>query len=272
MKPKFLGGATPDTAGKDRRKLLAEWLTGPENPYFATNVANRIWEHFFGLGIIEPVDDIRVSNPASNPELFDALGKKLVEYNYDFKRLVRDICNSNTYQRTTARNESNQHDEKNFAYSRVRRLRSEILLDCISQVTETKDKFQGLPLGARAVQIADGGTSTYFLTTFGRSMRTTVCAAEATTSPTLSQALHMLNGATVEEKIKQGQLLERLLKEGKTPEQIIETIYLRTLTRKPSAEEMKSHAAVLAAEKNPQAALLDIFWAVLNSREFAFNH
>jgi hypothetical protein len=201
-----------------------------------------------------------------------SLGKKLVEYNYDFKRLVRDICNSHAYQRTTARNASNTDDEKNFAHSRVRRLRAEVLLDCISQVTETKDKFQGLPVGARAVQIADGGASTYFLTTFGRSARTTVCACEATTSPTLSQALHLLNGSTVEEKIKQGQLIQRQLKAGKKPEEVIESIYLRALCRKPSPPELKEHLAIVAQDKNPEVGLHDVFWAVMNSREYMFNH
>jgi hypothetical protein len=272
MAPKFLGGATPDTAGKDRREVLAQWLVSTDNPYFAPNVANRIWDHFFGLGIVEPVDDVRVSNPASNPELLDALGKKLVEYKYDFKRLVRDICLSNTYQRSTARNESNKDDERNFAHSRVRRVRAEVALDCLAQVTDTKDKFQGLPLGARAVQIADGNTSTYFLTTFGRAPRNTVCAAEASTSPTLSQALHMLNGPTIEGKIQQGQLIQKMLKEGKTPDQVIDALYLRALARKPDDGERKAMQTIVAADKNPEVGLHDVFWALLNSREFVFNH
>ena len=217
--------------------MLAEWLTSPDNPYFATNVANRVWAHFFGKGIVEPVDDIRVSNPASNPELFEALGKKLVEYKYDFKQLVRDICNSHAYQRSLVRNPSNETDERNFAHANVRRIPAEMLLDCISQVTETKDKFQGLPLGARAVQIADGQTSTYFLTTFGRAKRETVCACEAKTDPTLSQALHMLNGDAVHGKIAQGGVVKKLLDQGKTPEQVIETLYVRCLSRKPTPEE-----------------------------------
>ncbi len=158
MAPKFLGGATPDVAGKDRREVLAKWLASPENPYFATSVANRVWAHFFGLGIVEPVDDVRVSNPASNPELFEALGDKFTAYNYDFKQLVRDICNSQTYQRSSQANASNADDTRNFSHSRIRRIPAESLLDCLSQVTETQEKFQGLPLGARAVQIADGQT------------------------------------------------------------------------------------------------------------------
>lgn len=272
MPPKYLGGPQPDVAGKDRRMVLAQWLASPENPYFATSVANRVWDHFFGIGIVQPVDDIRISNPASNPELFQALGDKLTSYNYDFKQLVRDICNSKTYQRSTERNASNEADELNFAHSRVRRIRAESLLDCVSEVTETKDKFQGLPLGARAVQIADGGTSTYFLNTFGRSTRATVCSCEVKTDPTLSQSLHMINGDTIEGKIRGGGLIGRQLAAGKTPDQLIESIYIRCLSRKPSPEELVKLKAAVAEEKEPQKALEDIFWAVLNSREFVFNH
>jgi hypothetical protein len=272
MPPKFLGGALADTKGKDRRVVLAEWLASPANPYFATSVANRVWEHFFGIGIVEPVDDVRVSNPPSNPELYEALGAKFTEYNYDFQRLVRDICNSHAYQRSTERNTSNETDELNFAHGRVRRIKAESLLDCVSQTTGTKDKFQGLPLGARAVQIADGRTSNYFLTTFGRSQRETVCACESTTDPTLSQALHMLNGDTIEGKLRSGGLVKKLLAEGKPPEQVIEAVYVRAFTRKPTAEETQNLTALLADEPDKAKALDDIFWAVLNSREFVFNH
>ena len=272
MAPKFLGGEVPDIQGKDRRAVLAGWLTSPDNPYFATNVANRVWAHFFGKGIVEPVDDVRVSNPPSNPELFQELGKKLVEYNYDFKQLVRDICNSQAYQRSSVRNASNETDERNFAHANVRRVPAEQLLDCVSQVTETQEKFRGLPLGARAVQIADGQTSTYFLTTFGRAKRETVCDCEATTDPSLSQALQMLNGDAVHGKILSGGVVKKLLAEGQTPEQAISTIMVRCLTRKPLPEEMERLTAVVNSAENPQAGLEDVFWAVLNSREFLFNH
>ncbi len=168
LPPRFLGGIEPKI-DKDRREVLADWITSPENPFFATSIANRVWAHFMGVGIVEPVDDIRVSNPATNPELFKALGDKLTEYKFDVKQLVRDICNSQAYQRTTQTNETNAQDTRNYAFSRIRRIPAETLLDCISEVTSTKDKFRGLPEGARAVQIADGTTSTYFLTAFGRS-------------------------------------------------------------------------------------------------------
>ncbi len=272
MEPKFLGGEKPDMKGRDRRAVMSEWLTSPENPYFATSVANRVWAHFFGRGIIEPIDDVRISNPPSNPELFTALGKKLVEYKYDFKQLVRDICSSQTYQRSTIRNPSNETDERNFAHANVRRIFAEMMLDCVSQVTNTKDKFQGLPLGAHAVQIADGNTATYFLTTFGRAKRETVCSCEVRTDPSLSQALHMLNGDTLASKIQQGGIVKSLLDGGKKPDQVIESLYIRCLSRKPTPDEMQKLSAVVAQAANPLEGLEDIFWAVMNSREFVFNH
>ena len=168
MPPKFLGGATPDCTGHDRREVLAEWLASSDNPYFAKNLANIVWAHFFGRGIVDEVDDVRVSNPPVNGPLLDALAQHFTEYKYDFKRLVRDICTSRTYQLSTITNDTNSFDERNFSHATLRRIRAEVLLDCITQATETKDKFAGLPLGARAVQIADGNTATYFLTTFGR--------------------------------------------------------------------------------------------------------
>jgi hypothetical protein len=272
MAPKFLGGDVPDVSGKDRRVVLAKWLASPRNPWFASSFANRVWAHFMGIGIVEPIDDFRVSNPASNPELLEALGKHFTETKYDLKALVRDICNSRTYQRATQRNESNASDDRNFAHSLVRRIKAENLLDTISGVTETKDKFQGLPLGARAVQIADGQSSTYFLTTFGRAARETPCSCEVKMEPTLSQALHLLNGDTVNAKITQGGVLTRLMKAKKTPEEQITELYLRCLSRKPTPEELAKLVPTLGGEKERAQGLDDLFWALLNCREFLFNH
>ncbi|MFK8111847.1 MAG: DUF1549 domain-containing protein [Rubripirellula sp.] len=272
MIPKFLGGENADTKGKDRRVVMAEWLTSPENPYFSTSIANRVWAHFMGVGIVEPVDDIRVSNPATNPELFQTLGGKLSEYKFDFRQLVRDICNSKAYQRSATPNESNQSDTRNYAYSTVRRIPAEMLLDCVSQVTGTKEKFRGLPLGARAVQIADGKTSTYFLDTFGRSGRATVCDCEATTDPSLSQALHLLNGSSTSGKITKGKVVAELLKDNATPEQALDRLYVRCLSRYPTEAERKELLDSVAKAPKPQEGLEDVFWAILNSREFVFNH
>ncbi len=272
MAPKFLGGETPDVAGKDRRQIMANWLASDENPFFAQNLSNIIWAHFFGKGIIQEVDDVRISNPPVNKELLEAMSKNLTEYNYDFKKLVRDICTSRTYQLSTKTNETNEKDTTNFSHATLRRMRAEVLLDSITQVTTTSNKFPGLPNGARAVQIANGNTSTYFLTTFGRAKRETVCSCEVKMEPNLSQALHMLNGDTVNSKIAQGGLVSTRLGEQVPHEKIIEEIYIRCLTRKPTEKELTNLMELVAQEENKQQALEDVFWALLNSREFVFNH
>jgi hypothetical protein len=273
MKPKFLGAEIPDVNGKDRRQVMAEWLASPKNPYFATNLANLVWAHFFGMGIVDPVDDVRVSNPASNPELLEEMGRKFTEYKYDFKRLVRDICTSRTYQLSTKTNPTNELDTRNFAKAKLRRIRAEVMLDVVSQVTQTQNKFPGLPLGARAVQIADGNTSTYFLTTFGRASRETVCSCEVKMEPNLSQALHLLNGDTTAQRISAGGVINKLLNEKKmTPIQVIEELFVRCLARRPRAEEVARFNEKLKAEKDVPKFLEDVFWALLNSKEFMFNH
>ena len=272
MPPKFLGGEAPNTQGKDRRVILAKWLASPQNPWFAASFANRVWAHFMGVGIVEQVDDFRVSNPASNPELLDALAKHFTDTKYNLKALVRDICNSRTYQRSTHRNESNMSDEKNFAHALVRRIKAENLLDTISAVTETKDKFEGLPLGARAVQIADGQRSTYFLRTFGRATRETPCSCEVKMEPTLSQALHLLNGDTVNSKIQQGGIVARMIAAKKKPADEVTELYIRCLARKPTKAELEKIVPALEKTGNSTQAVEDVFWALLNSREFLFNH
>jgi len=200
------------------------------------------------------------------------LAAKLIAYKYDFRKLVVDICNSRTYQLSTRANDTNAQDERNFSKAAIRRLRAEVLLDCVSQVTETPNKFPGLPRGARAVQIADGNTGNYFLTTFGRASRTTVCSCEVKIDPNLSQALHLLNGATVEKKIGEGGVVKSMLKEKRTPEQIIENLYLRCFSREPTSEETVKLEAFFKNCTEPEPVLEDVFWSLLNTKEFVFNH
>lgn len=274
MKPKFLGGETPEIKpGEDRRKVLAEWIASPKNPFFARNISNIVWAHFFGMGIVDPVDDVRVSNPPSNPELLTALAETLTSYKYDMRRLVKDICTSMTYQRSTKVNETNAGDKKNFSHAQVRRVRAEILLDAISQITETPNKFKGLPLGARAVQIADGAVSNYFLDTFGRAKRESVCSCEVKMEPTLSQALHLMNGDAINDRIKQGKVVVKLIQEKKPDDEIVENLYLRVFGRMPADKEKESiRQTLMASPDQRQQVLEDVFWALMNSKEFYFNH
>ena len=273
MAPKFLGGERPEVAkGEDRREVLANWMASTNNPYFAKNMANMVWAHFIGKGIIDPVDDVRVSNPAINPELLEALGGKFMDYKYDFKKLVRDICNSRTYQLSTRVNESNALDDRNFSHAGIRRMRAEVLLDVINEVTESNDKFQGLPRGARAVEIADGNVNNYFLTTFGRATRGTVCSCEVRTEPNLSQALHLLNGDSTQGKIASGGAIKKLLTKYKEPSKVIDELYLRCLARSPTEKETAKLKGYFGGGKPDEQVLTDIFWALLNSKEFIFNH
>ncbi len=273
--PTYLGDGPAEIKGTTRRKAVAEWLTKPGNTWFARNVSNIIWSHFFGIGIVDPVDDVRISNPATNPALLEALGKKFTEYNFDMKRLVRDICTSRTYQLSTQANETNKSDETNFSKSRIRRLRAEVLLDTLAQVTDTPNKFRGLPLGARAVNIADGNTSTYFLTTFGRATRKTVCSCEVKMEPNLSQALHLLNGDSVHNRIIRGKVINKMITDKSPPEEIVRSLYRKTLSRDPNEVEVSklNHTLANANDSKEKLVVLeDIFWALLNSKEYLFNH
>lgn len=273
VRPKFLGGAAPELkAGEDYRVSLAEWLTSPQNQGFANNLANVLWDQFFGRGIVHPVDDVRVSNPPSNPALIDRLGTQLIEYKFDIRKLASDILNSRTYQLSSQSNQWNNWDDKDFSHAGIRRLRAEVLLDCISQVTTTSDRLSGLPLGGRAIQIPDGNANNYFLETFGRADRSTPCSCEVSTAPTLSQALHLLNGETTTGKIEESGLIDKWLGENVPPMQIVETIYMTCYSRKPTGREFKAIELQLGQSKEVRQDLVDIFWAVLNSNEFIFNH
>ncbi len=273
MAPKFLGGAVPDLAGRDRRAVLAEWLVSPENPWFAKNIANRVWEHFMGRGIIHPTDDVRVSNPPSNKELLDELGKRFVAYNYDMRQLIRDICNSNTYQASTQPRDPAIQDVRNFSVAQVRRLPSEMLLDAISEITETKVKFASLPLGARAVQVADGNAGNYFLQIFGRPTRESACTCERKNEPTLAQTLHLINGDTLTNAIQAGdsRLTKRINEQAPT-EQIVEELYLAAYSRPPRSDEAQLMLDYVAKAPDRSQALQDTYWSILNSKEFVFNH
>jgi hypothetical protein len=237
MRPKFLGGDTPEVEGQDPRVSLAKWLTSPDNAPFGQTMANIIWSHFFGRGIVEPVDDVRISNPPSNKELLEALGQKLAGYGFDKKKLIRDICNSRTYQLSAATNPTNELDQAYFSHGYVRRLQAEVLLDTITRITGTEDRFQSSPQGTRAVQIYAGNVTNFFLTTFGRAPRESACSCEVNKEANLSQALHLVNGDTITLKVAGSRLIPSLLAAKQPPAKIVEELYILALSRKPTADE-----------------------------------
>ena len=270
----FLGGEAPDVKGKDPRAALAEWLTSKDNALFRQNLANRIWAQFFGRGIVDPIDDVRISNPPSNRELLEELGKRLADYGYDARRLIRDICASRVYQAAVAANDSNRDDESQFSHQRLRRLRADVMLDALAQITETPSDFNESPRGVRAMQLYEGlyRSNNYFLKTFGASSRDSVNASETRLEPTLAQALHMVNGNTIEGKLARSQVVPSMLKAGKKPGEIIDELFIRTLSRKPSETESKKMMALVSANPGDKNGYDDVLWALVNSTEFEFNH
>jgi hypothetical protein len=269
---KFLGGRAPDVGKKDPRPIVAEWMTSKENTMFAQNFANRAWAHFMGRGIVEPVDDIRISNPPVNKELFDELGNKLVEYDYDIKKLIRDIANSRTYQLSSRTNESNKLDNTHFSHAAVRRIQAEVMMDAIGQATERPTQVAGYPLGLRATQLFQGGYNDAFLKTFGAASRDTVCACEVKKEPTLSQALELINGGYISARVTASTVIKSLLAEKRSPEEIISTLYVRCLAREPTEKELKIMRGLVGDATADVAVYNDVFWSLLNSTEFAFNH
>ena len=279
MPAKVLGSIDPVKTMGDPRKELAVWLTSPENEMFSRNLANRIWAQLLGRGIIEPVDDVRASNPPVNGPLLDALSKRLVESKFDLRTLVRDICNSRVYQLSAKPNPSNFRDTRQFSHAHLRKLRADVLLDSVVVVTGVKRGFSGFPEGTRAIDYypRSGGTEgpnfgDAFFATFGRSSRGTVCACETKREPTLSQTLHMAVGDTVRDRLNAGGVIKKMVDDKFTPDQIIENLYIRTLCRPPNEEEKVAMRSLVGDAVKDTSAYEDIFWSLLNCSEFAFNH
>ena len=280
MPAKVLGSIDPVKAGGDPRKDLAEWLTSPSNDLFSRNLANRIWAQLLGRGIVEPVDDVRASNPPVNGPLLDALSKRLVDSKFDLRALVRDICNSRVYQLSVRPNPSNLRDTRQFSHAHLRRLRADVLLDSVVAVTGVTRRFSGFQEGTRAIEYyprLSGSTEgpshgDPFFATFGRSSRATVCACETKKEPTLSQTLHMAVGDTVRDRLDSGGVVKKLLESKTHPDQIVEILFVRVLCRQPTPSEKAAMRDLVGAAAGDQAVYEDILWSLLNSTEFAFNH
>ena len=260
-----------DTSGS-RRQQLAEWLTADQNPYFARSAVNRYWSYFLGRGIIDPVDDIRASNPPSNPELLEALTGDFVEHDYDLKRLIRLICTSATYQRSLSTNEWNDDDTINFSHAVPRRLTAEQLYDAIIQATGAPRQLPGVPVGFRAAQLPDPQVDVAFLDMFGRPPRESPCECERSSDVSLGQTLNMINGPTISDAIVHPDgVIASALKAGATDSQLIETVYLSTLCRKPSKDEVSRSLEYFTSVNNQSEAAEDLMWALINSPAFLFN-
>ena len=280
MPARVLGGTEPVPAGTDPRQALAAWLTAADNKLFRENLANRIWAQIIGRGVVDPVDDIRVSNPPANAPLFEALGSRLAELKFDLRGLVRDICNSRTYQLSSRPNPSNALDTRQFSHAHLRRLRADTLLDAITDVTGKPADFANFPPGTRAIAFhprnaggdGRGVPSREFFHNFGQATRETVAAAETKREPTLAQTLHLIVGDTVRDRLAANGVLKTLVETKSTPEDVIEELFIRTLARKPDGEEMAAMIALVADKPKDPAAYEDIFWSLLNSTEFLFNH
>jgi hypothetical protein len=276
LKPTGLGARPADlTPEDDPRLALAEWMTKKDNPFFARTLVNRYWKHFFGRGIVDPEDDMRDTNPPSNKALLDALAKSFVDSGYSLKGLVRTITRSSTYQLSSLPNAHNVTDRQSFSRYYPRRLNAEVLLDAIDQFNGTTTTFQGLPVGIRATQIPDmGGINSYFLTVFGRPAGASACECERTGDASLAQSLHLLNSQDIHGKMSAG-VAKELAADAKKPEaDKVAELYYRAFSRPPSPHELKvalAHVEKFEA-KNRQAAYEDIVWALINTKEFLFNH
>jgi hypothetical protein len=281
MAPRPLDGKPmPAHAVQDRREYLAQWTTSPSNTLFARAVVNRVWANFFGRGIVHPVDDLRFTNPASNEPLFKAVTDAFVREGFDVKALIRHIMTSTAYQRAAATTEENAKDDRFYSHYLIRRLPAEVILDAFSQVTGVPQAFIGFPTGTRALQLPDTRVDSYFLNVFGRPERVITSAAERMQDPTLPQALHAINGETLNGKLKADDgIVARLVREGKSDGEAIDELYLSALSRPPSRAEREGLLARLGPgatagndEADRRARLEDLAWAILTSREFLFNH
>lgn len=274
VKPHPLDGEEMDDP-LDRRVKLAQWLTSPNNRFFARNIVNRFWGYLMGRGLVEPLDDMRETNPPTNPELLDALAKDFIAHKHDLKHLIKTIVSSRAYQLSAKATEGNKIDVGNLYYARytIRRLTAEQLADAIDFATGTQTRYPKLPLGTRAIQLPDSEVKSFFLETFGKPPRKITCECERTTQPNIAQAMHLMNGDFVNKKLSDNNgRIAKLFKAKKKLPEIVEELYLVTLSRPPRPAERQRALQWIAEAPNAREGVQDLLWALLNSREFLFNH
>jgi hypothetical protein len=263
-------GDSAKAPGGDPRQELARWLTARENPWFARLAVNRLWKHYLGRGLVEPEDDLRSTNPPTNEPLLDYLASQLAESGFDLKAVMRLILQSRVYQLSSAVNATNRDDEQNFSRHYVRRLPAEVLLDALSQVTESPERFPGTPPGTRAIELWDNRLPSYFLDVFGRSERTSPCECGRSGEPTMAQALHLMNSPEIEQKIANPTgRAARLAATDMKDDQILEELCLAVIGRPPGAKE-RAAAQRLFAQTPRREATQDLLWTLVNSYDFLF--
>ncbi len=257
---------------RDRREALADWITAPDNPFFARLIANRLWAHYFGRGLFEPVDDQRATNPATNEPLLDALAKHLRDLDYDLRAFTRTLVLSRVYGLSSVPNETNLHDRQSFSRAVYRPMPAEVLLDAISGATGVPESFNGWPIGYRAIEVWDNRMPSYFFEIFGRPKRLSVCECERGTEPSIAQALYLTNSPEVARKIRHRHGRARALAtSGKQPGEIIEELFLATLSRFPTSAERELFLGLFESLDRRQATE-DVLWTLLNTKRFIFVH
>ncbi len=283
LPPKPLdASALPETTPGDTRVYFAKWLTSAQNPFFARNIVNRVWREFMGRGLVESIEDLRDTNPASNDKLLNDMVKDFTAHNFDIDYLIRTIMQSATYQASSTPLKENADDDKFGSHYTIKRLPAEVLLDAYSQVTNEPEHFEGYPAGTRALQLPDSAVRSYFLSAFGRPVRAQTRESERTSVPTVTQALHIFNGDTLNNKLRApGSVTATLVKQGLSDEQIVDYLYVSSFSRHPHADERTALVTALKSAEtvNGQvdaaarmSALNDMTWAMLTSEEFMFNH
>ena len=274
MRPAALDGpALPTDFKGDRRQSLADWITASDNPFFAPVIVNRIWKHYMGRGLVEPVDDFRVTNPAVNEPLLAYLASDLRDHHYDLKHLMRDILCSEAYGRQSQTQPANERDTRYYTHFLVKRLSAEQLLDALDDVTGETETFEGYPAGTHAVQLMDTGVGSFFLDAFGRPPRQTTCECERGSEIGVTQTLHLLNNPMVQAKLtSQTGRAAALAKAKIEPGAIVDELFLSALSRLPTAPERTRSTAWITSAPNREQAVQDLLWAILNTREFVFNH
>jgi hypothetical protein len=274
IEPKILDGpyltVPPE---EDPRQKLVDWMAQPDNPFFARALVNRMWGHLMGRGLVDPVDDMRETNPPSNPELLDALTRDFIKQRFDVKHVLRTICRSRTYQLSAEPNEFNQHDRQNHARYYARRVIAEVLHDAMDQACGVRTQFGKMSRQARAVDLPHEGFGSYFLDVFDRPPRSSACECARSGGASLQQVLHLSFSPDLENKISRGDgRVAKLAEKKVTPEQAVDELYLATLSRWPTATERQKALDYLRGQTDRRRGMEDLLWALLNTREFMFNH